>query len=349
MNFPGRDGASDRDPAARAEAWIIRRDRGLTPEEKTEFEQLCFEDPEFYAAYLEAEALWDQIDRIPDQQRDHMRQWVDTTNPGKWRPLPLAAAALLAILILFSALFTWDRFSTEPESSGFQAASPTTQLLPDGTIIRLNQGTQLSIRFSDSIRKVYLDSGEAHFKVAHDPKRPLQVVVGGVAVEALGTAFNIHYQVSEIRVVVTEGRVQISEDPSGPDSNREQSTTPKLSLNNATLGSGQQALIRQQKKNSRTRLDMQITGVDQREVEKILSWQKPLLTLGGDSLGNIAENFEAKTGLRLVISDPGLRELRIGGRFPSENPQAFLNLLRANYGIQWYERGDGTLVVGENP
>ncbi len=38
-----------------------------------------------------------------------------------------------------------------------------------------------------------LEAGEAHFAVAPDAARPFVVRVGGVAVRAVGTAFNVRY------------------------------------------------------------------------------------------------------------------------------------------------------------
>src|SRR4051812_2194247 len=65
---------------------------------------------------------------------------------------------------------------------------PVRQVLPDGTIVELKDGAEISIAYSPQTRRVALRRGEAHFEVTHDTARPFIVAVDSVEVRAVGTA-----------------------------------------------------------------------------------------------------------------------------------------------------------------
>lgn len=64
--------------------------------------------------------------------------------------------------------------------------------LADGTIVFLNYGSKLKYpqKFWGKTRNVVL-SGEAYFKVAHNPQKPFVVNAGKLKIAALGTEFNV--------------------------------------------------------------------------------------------------------------------------------------------------------------
>src|SRR5690606_11231265 len=86
--------------------------------------------------------------------------------------------------------------------------------LSDGTLVHLNSGTKMRypIKFlKGQKREVFID-GEAYFKVAKDKDHPFIVNADAVAVEVLGTEFNIssYQEDSEIRTVLVEGSISLS-------------------------------------------------------------------------------------------------------------------------------------------
>lgn len=85
--------------------------------------------------------------------------------------------------------------------------------LADGTHVWLNSATSLKYpaNFAGGERKVEL-SGEAYFEVAKDPSRPFRVMVNGVAVQVLGTHFNVMGYKDEktIKTTLLEGSVRLS-------------------------------------------------------------------------------------------------------------------------------------------
>ncbi|WEK33937.1 MAG: DUF4974 domain-containing protein [Candidatus Pseudobacter hemicellulosilyticus] len=85
--------------------------------------------------------------------------------------------------------------------------------LADGSKVWLNatSGLRFPVFFTGNKREVYL-TGEACFEVKAHPERPFIVHVNGVAVEALGTLFNIKSHSNERNTVATllSGAVQVT-------------------------------------------------------------------------------------------------------------------------------------------
>ncbi len=85
--------------------------------------------------------------------------------------------------------------------------------LDDSTEVWLNAATTIRIPLikKDKNRIVYLDKGEAFFKVKHDTDRPFSVVSGNLVTRDIGTSFNIRaYDLAkQYQVSVASGRVDV--------------------------------------------------------------------------------------------------------------------------------------------
>lgn len=82
--------------------------------------------------------------------------------------------------------------------------------LADGTLIMVNSASV--IRFPVNIndgdnRTVYLESGEAYFKVANNPSKPFIVHANGMDIQVLGTTFNVNTYSNNTRTTLVEGKV----------------------------------------------------------------------------------------------------------------------------------------------
>ena len=88
-------------------------------------------------------------------------------------------------------------------------------VLADGTKVWMNASSSLHFptAFSGSERIVEL-TGEAYFEVAKDASRPFSVKVNGVAVNVLGTHFNVMAYENEEAMAITllEGAVNVTKD-----------------------------------------------------------------------------------------------------------------------------------------
>lgn len=84
--------------------------------------------------------------------------------------------------------------------------------LPDGSELTINKNTAISYaRNFENNRSVKLIHGEAFFNVAHNKAKPFVIDVGQVAVQVVGTSFNVkHLTKNETEVVVESGIVKVS-------------------------------------------------------------------------------------------------------------------------------------------
>ena len=86
--------------------------------------------------------------------------------------------------------------------------------LPDSSTVWLNAAGKIRFQrsFSDSSRIVYLDEGEAFFKVTKDLKRPFEVHTPKIFTRVLGTSFNVkaYRALNYASVLVKTGRVRVT-------------------------------------------------------------------------------------------------------------------------------------------
>ena len=88
-------------------------------------------------------------------------------------------------------------------------------ILTDGSHVWLNAGSSITypVAFHGDERQVKI-SGEAYFEVAHHSSIPFTVIKGEMAVQVLGTKFNINAydDESDIKVTLLEGSVRVRKD-----------------------------------------------------------------------------------------------------------------------------------------
>jgi|GEM_PF-307914 len=85
--------------------------------------------------------------------------------------------------------------------------------LADGSEVWLNAETQLRYpaHFGGvANRVVYLESGEAYFKVRPDARQPFVVVAGGMDIHVLGTEFNVNTYTRSLATTLVNGSVRLN-------------------------------------------------------------------------------------------------------------------------------------------
>lgn len=343
--------AAIRDAAAR---WVVRRDRGLSRRAAAEFERWLKADPRHAAAVARSALAWKMLDRLPAQAahpvaaKFQRRGWRWAVRGG------LAAAAAGAFFYAAGWRFFPDgRFHGEragtPQAA--ETPAPQTRVLADGTLVRLNQGAVVTEVFTPQERRVRLMSGEAFFTVTKDSARPFVVEAREVTVRAVGTAFNVRLQDRVVDVLVTEGTVRVK--PAGKDSTAEPveaavaDDSGKASSSAPFVTAGQRAVIALTAPAGEPAVV--ISKVPPAELATALAWSKTFMRLGGAPLAELIVEFQRRTGTRVILADPALADLRVGGRFPSDNVEDFIRVLAENYGISSAHAADGTLILGKAP
>ncbi|MGX4675639.1 FecR family protein [SAR92 clade bacterium H246] len=223
------------------------------------------------------------------------------------------------------------------------------QTLADGSVIQLNTDSQIQVDYSDNSRKIRLLRGEAHFDVSHNPDWPFEVYADQGMVKAVGTAFAVRLNPDSIKVVVNEGRVDLASVIAPAQvkaSDTDQANTPAqpvaqtLSTQKiASLDLGQSAEfsrrgVTQHAAGSASQQLKTINHLAHPELERQLAWRTGYLVFEGDSLSNVVDEINRYSTVHIEIADPGLADIRVGGRFKVGELEAIFEVLETSFGIQ---------------
>jgi transmembrane sensor len=195
------------------------------------------------------------------------------------------------------------------------------------------------VRLTADYRQVVLERGEALFKVAHDASRPFDVQAAGTTVRAVGTEFSVrvrdgreaHGGQQGVEVLVKEGRVAI--DPPRKELERAAALPPSVS----TLSAGEAVII--------TAKRLHVEKVAEEEVNKKLDWTEGRLWFERQRLADVVSEFNRYNRRQMVIADPAIADLRIGGGFEATDPESFMAALEKTLGVRAFPASDGSDVV----
>jgi len=150
--------------------------------------------------------LWKRI----QQNSDPLHGKTNKQPPGtRWYWVAAAVLLMGATVSLFLTL-------TGPGQAKYRTAFGETKtvILPDHSTVILNANSHISFYKNWAqrpVREIWLE-GEAYFSVVHKQNhQPFKVSTpGGVAIEVLGTTFNVYHRAVETKVVLNSGQISLS-------------------------------------------------------------------------------------------------------------------------------------------
>ncbi|MGH8146493.1 MAG: FecR family protein [Rhodanobacteraceae bacterium] len=340
-----------------AAAWLARRDSDTwTATEQSAFETWLAQDIAHRVAWLRLEATWQEAGRLKVLAAGSAHG--DIPARGAWARSPyftsspaaipanlaattsgirrhtrqrrrtpwLLAAGLAAALVVAVVVggLAWRRY-THVERSTWSTALGARQVvhLADGSTATLDSDTELRVVMSRHERDLYLVRGEAFFDVAHDRARPFVVHANGYHVIAVGTHFDVRKGDSKLRVVVTKGLVRLQ-------SARDPTQAP------AMLPPGSIALV--------DGADVEVRHVALDQAREYLSWRDGYVVFHGTPLADAVEEFNRYSARKIVIADPSLDSLRVGGHFKLDNSAAFVRLVQQVFPVRAQVRDGKTML-----
>ncbi|CAD5277381.1 MULTISPECIES: FecR family protein [unclassified Imperialibacter] len=163
--------------------------------------------PAYALSDSEVSGLWNNIKSDP-----HHAAGAIQAEPRRRRWLWSAAAVVALVAIGLSVFFIVNRNATFRYETAYGETKEI--LLPDNSSVVLNANSSIEFRNDWSkkgLREVWLD-GEAFFEVVHTLNhQPFRVkVADGVAVEVLGTSFNVYHRKADTKVVLNTGQIALS-------------------------------------------------------------------------------------------------------------------------------------------
>lgn len=283
--------------------WVIRLHSGQASEQDfAQAEQWRQRSDSHRKALAEAEQLWQEMGEVllEDEPRHHHSVPVKT--PKRRWPVGFAAALALSATILhvtgFSDCWLSDYYTFVGEQK--------TVILADGSRVLLDTDTALTVAFDAEGRHITLQRGQALFKATKDAARPFEVTTGTAVVKALGTVFEVEDEHDGTRIAVTEHAVGIK------------GLHDKAYAPSARIEAGQQA---------RYSPDTGLESPVKVDLQQISAWQRGKLIFKNQPLAQVIAELDRYYPGRMVIMNRKLKELRVTGVFPTDDPNGALKLI----------------------
>ena len=303
----------DENPLETAAAdWLARLQRADVPtDERARFEQWMDESPAHAVAFARAEYAWERAARLRAAPR-HWSKLSMRLSPRYW-----ALAAAVAV-IAAAGLFAWVAMPEKTLVTGVGEHKSIT--LADGSRIDLNTASRVEVDFTERRRTVRLVEGEALFDIARDASRPFVVQAGETAIQVLGTEFNVRVRDQLVEVAVAKGLVAVDE---------------------VRVPAGGSVIVAP---GSLNRVSM-----NQESVRRRLVWRDGGIELKGETLEQAVEEFNRYRERKLVVADPAIAGMRVGGRFQTDEAEKFLNALEGGFHVRAVESEDGRVYLFGHP
>jgi transmembrane sensor len=333
-----------------AAEWLARREAGWSNAEQAQFEIWLDASIAHRVAWIRLETGWQRASRLKVLGAGLSQGQAPP--PGTWSELYADAApgsvsspvdlrgvvfqqraqprqpwaprwfAVVAVLLVVVGVAGWWQFGgTERTSYVTAVGEMQTVTLDDGSVMQLSSGSRVEVVYSRRQRQLQLQRGEAYFEVARQLGRPFAVEAEGRRVVAVGTRFSVRRDSDDLRVAVTEGTVRL-EDEARP------AAAPTL------LSAGTLAIA------SRDGVRVRPRSVN--ELEALLSWRQGLLVFRSTPLAEAVAEFNRYNTHKLVLDDPAITAIPVGGSFRWANTEAFVRVLEQGFELRAERRGDET-------
>lgn len=297
-----------------------------SPELEAGVRRWLAEDPRHAQAFELATDAWQRSGNLPAHLPEEPRTAMPLAASTRVRHASHATRVGLARAVVLTLVLAAAFYLLKDPSLSTGYAEQKTVELSDGTEVTLNANSRVSVDYTDRVRQVTLDRGEALFSVTKHQSRPFVVIMGSRKVIALGTSFEVRREDTtehSFTVTLIEGRVAI-ESLAAPD------LLPVEPMDAILLNPGQRLRFAANSPDS----------VDSPAIDKVTAWRHGQLIFEDTSIREAAREFN-RYGKRRLSIDPSVSEkLRVGGVFRIGDPDSFAHAMANAYRLRIIERTD---------
>jgi transmembrane sensor len=308
---------------AEAISWVERADReDWNAQDAAALAEWLSRSTANRISYLRIRDGWKRADRLVALRGTFGLPKENGVPRNRRGRVQIAAAAIAAV----SLAGAWWAVSGDPQ----QASVYTTALgghkvltLADGSQIELNTATAIRTRFDARKRTVWIDRGEAFFKVVHDADRPFVVLAGSHRITDIGTKFLVRREPDQLQVTLVEGSAEIDA-PNQPGSQH------------AVLQPGDVAIA--------TATAMSVVKTTPESVDRELSWRRGVLVFDRTTLADAAAELNRYNERKVVVADGEAAQQRIVGTFPANNVDLFGRVAQSVLGLHVKQQGKNIVI-----
>ena len=325
---------------AAARSWAVYLHSGdARPEKIAEFDAWLAADRAHLLAFRRYERLMSDLALIPELGDVDIAA-APKSPPGQrlrdQRRQQLMAALALMVLVLGGA-FVGLR-GASPGSSPVADPAYETMIaeirdihLADGSIVTLGARSRIEPAFTDTMRIVKLQEGEAFFDVAPDPERPFYVEAGDRLIRVVGTRFDVRQGPDTVRVAVVEGIVEVlqAETPAQAEASRQV-------IEKNVLQAGDEVVAR---------IGSVEATLGAIEPAEAAPWRRGWLTYEDASLAEIVSDANRYSRRQIILKEERIGDLRMTAAFSVEKIDQFAAGLEVTYGLRADYTDPGSIIL----
>ncbi|ENO85967.1 FecR family protein [Thauera linaloolentis] len=346
--------------AAELEAalWATRRYEGLDAAAEAEFQAWLTASPAHAVCYDGLEQSFGRVRKLPEGTVRALKAGLPDATPaaravpsrpaspgrrawllGLGRFLPQAASAAAIATLVLGGWIGWDHWLGQPTFERLYATERGQRLnvtLPDGSTLQLDAATQAEVRLYRQRREVRLADGQAMFTVRSDPAQPFEVLTDAVRISVVGTRFSVRHTQSGLDagktvVAVESGRVRVStaghQAPGGAAWHLAEAVE---------LAAGQGVSADEAGR---------LAPVVSLPADGVAPWRAGRVSFDDTTLAQALAEFERYGDTGLVVHDPAVAALRLGGSFDLGQIGLFAQALPELLPVRLERRSGRTEIV----
>ncbi len=194
-----------------------------------------------------------------------------------------------------------------------------TVLLPGGGRVELNTQTSISWRFNDKERSIWLEEGEIRLDVSKPEVKAIDIRTDAMRARVAQGSVNIRREPGSVGLLVLSGNVLLT------------------GAKPVTIKHGEFANV--------IGRDVSVSEAEPVALERAAGWRNGQLVFEGESLDYVIGEFNRYLDRKIVIADPRLSRIRLGGRFTSTDPADLLTALQASFDVRVIRSGAGAITL----
>jgi transmembrane sensor len=291
-----------------AAAWHVRLDLGTA--DQVAFVAWRDADPRHAAAFARMEGTDGAVkrgkDRIPGEV-DEFEINTPQVNRRQWLSGALGAVAAGVIGLGGFAAFVTHRARAETPVGG-----KAEKALPDGGSLTINTDSRASWRFDRRVREIWLERGEIALSMPVEG-RTWRIHADGHIISGQGGKLNIRLRGKGVEVTLLDGPAVVV----AGDEVRAYGVM--------SVAAGQSVMA----------VDggAPVKTLSADDIHRVIAWQSDEMLFTGQTLTTVVDEYNRYLTRKIVILDPALASLRLGGRFNVHDTTAFLAALKTSFGI----------------
>ena len=232
--------------------------------------------------------------------------------------------------------------------------SKTNLVLPDGTKVWLNSGSQLTYdkTYGNKLREVSL-TGEAYFDVVKNPERPFLIHTRKMDIKVVGTAFNVKCYPGEKTTETSLVRGSIEVTLKDREEKIMLKPNEKLIINNNDdVRVKDKAAVKAEKTTVQAEKPiislshLTLLPVDNTIIET--AWVQNRLVFSGESFEDVALKMERWYNVKIEFADEKLKEEKLTGNFEKETMVEALNALQLVAPFSYTIKNDQVIIFKNN-